>query len=107
MLLPLAAAITTSTLPSYHVNCATSVIDALKTRTGTGRPLDLLNDFHDEPTGLCSEGVWHNSMLGLGQVLASRRLRDEDPERASSYLTEAQKLGDSLYALSFDGTFLP
>lgn len=102
--LPTAALSPVTTAPSWQTLTAASTIDALE-RTVTGqKPLSLLDDMYDESSGLCSEGVWHNSWLGVSRVLAARALRSSDSERADAQLASARVLGDSLYALSFDGT---
>ena len=59
----------------------------------------------DDESGLCSEGVWHNSWLGVSRVLTARKLREigEDAE-ASRFIDAAFMLGESLYDMSFDGS---
>jgi hypothetical protein len=93
----------TATAPSWQLASTLSTIDALE-RTGGARPHSLLTGLFDEASGLCSEGVWHNSWLGVGRLLAARELRREgDNELADEQLRAAQTLGESLYCLSFDG----
>jgi hypothetical protein len=53
--------------------------------------LDLETDFYDASTGLCSEGVWHNCLVGI----ASLELGQHD---------EASQIAKSLWKYSFDGT---
>ena len=64
----------TATAPSWQLASTLSTIDALE-RTGGTRPHSLLTGLFDEASGLCSEGVWHNSWLGVGRLLAARELR--------------------------------
>ena len=63
----------TATAPSWQLASTLSTIDALE-RTGGERPHSLLTGLFDEASGLCSEGVWHNSWLGVGRLLAAREL---------------------------------
>ena len=89
---------------SFQLASAVSAIEALE-RTADPRPHSLLDGMFDEATGLCSEGVWHNALLGTSRVLAARQLRSEgEAERAAELLAAARLLGDSLYQLSFDGS---
>jgi hypothetical protein len=53
--------------------------------------LDLETDFYDASTGLCSEGVWHNCLMGV----ASLELGQHD---------EALQIAKSLWKYSWDGT---
>ena len=93
----------TATAPSWQLASTLSTIDALE-RTGGERPHSLLTGLFDEASGLCSEGVWHNSWLGVGRLLAARELRRAaDDELADEQLRAARTLGESLYRLSFDG----
>ena len=93
----------TATAPSWQLASTLSTIDALE-RTGGTRPHSLLTGLFDEASGLCSEGVWHNSWLGVGRLLAARELRlAGDDELADTQLRAARILGESLYRLSFDG----
>ena len=93
----------TATAPSWQLASTLSTFDALE-RTGGARPHSLLTGLFDEASGLCSEGVWHNSWLGVGRLLAARELRRAgDDELADEQLRAAHTLGESLYRLSFDG----
>ena len=73
-----------SSLPSWRLRTAVSTLEGIRGRDGSqgggtrseSGNLDLLTDFHDPETGLCSEGVWHNSVLGIALLKASRALRD-------------------------------
>lgn len=89
----------------WRTQTAVTTIGALE-RTGASsvRPHNLLNVMLDDESGLCSEGVWHNSWLGVSRVLAARQLRAlGETEAADRTLSAAQKLGDSLLDMSFDG----
>ena len=93
----------TATAPSWQLASTLSTIDALE-QTGGARPHSLLTGLFDEASGLCSEGVWHNSWLGVGRLLAARELRRAgDDELAYKQLRAAHTLGESLYRLSYDG----
>ena len=71
----------TATAPSWQLASTLSTIDALE-RTGGARPHSLLTGLFDEASGLCSEGVWHNSWLGVGRLLNSRELKISSPRAA-------------------------
>jgi len=89
--------------PSWQLQTSMSTIDSLERASGP-RPLSLLTGMFDEETGLCSEGIWHNAMLGTSRVLCARELRQcGDTTSATRFLASAQTLGDSLYRLGFDG----
>ena len=98
------ASVPTATLP-WHLTSAVSTISALeKTSIGREPPYSLLDVMYDDSTGLCSEGVWHNSWLGVSRVLSSRVLRAAgDSAQADELMTSAFTLGDSLHKMSFDG----
>jgi len=94
----------TATAPSWQLASVLSTIDALEQTSGP-RPHSLLTGMFDEASGLCGEGVWHNSWLGVGRLLAARELRRAgDAELADEQLSAAQTLGESLYRLSFDSS---
>ena len=90
--------------PTWQLTTALSTISAIEKRSGVSRPLNLLEDMFDKESGLCSEGVWHNSWLGVSRVLAARQLRSVDEPKAELLLASARTLGDSLFRTSFDGT---
>lgn len=69
---------------------ASSILKSLRERT-SNPPLHLATDLYDPSTGLHSEGVWHNCMVGI----ASLRL---------SQIDAAQKIANSLWKYSWDGT---
>ena len=98
------ASVPTATLP-WHLTSAVSTISALeKTSIGREPPYSLLDVMYDDSTGLCSEGVWHNSWLGVSRVLSARVLRAAgDSAQADELMTSAFTLGDSLHKMSFDG----
>jgi hypothetical protein len=98
-----AATTTASTAVSWRLQTALATIDAIRARTSAARPLDLLNDFYDPDSGLCSDGVWHNAWLGVSYVLASREVRPHNPSQAEELRAEAMKLGDTLYETKYAG----
>lgn len=89
--------------PSWPLQTAISTISALERNSGS-QPLDLLSDLWHPESGLCSEGTWHNSMLGIGRVLAAREVQSSNPAHAAVLQASAAKLGDSLFELNFDGS---
>ena len=96
---------------SWELRTSQRLMSALRARTKSSRPLDLLEDFYDATSGLCSEGVWHNAWLGIGSVLAARELRRRgaagaaEAEESEELFEAAVLLADSLYDLSFDEGF--
>jgi len=90
------------TVGACPATTASAALGGLRQRTSQ-RPLDLLRDLHDAETGLCSEGVWHNSMFGMALVLESRaqRVRGESDAAAES-LGLAEQLAASLHRLNFE-----
>ena len=95
-----------ATAAPWTLASAISTISALEqTGAGSVRPHSLLDVMIDDESGLCSEGVWHNSWLGVSRVLAARKLREigEDAE-ASRFIDSAFMLGESLHEMSFDGS---
>ena len=94
----------------WELRTSQRLMSALRARTRSIRPLDLLDDFYDADSGLCSEGVWHNAWLGISSVLAARALRRRGSlsttEESEELFESAVLLADSLYDLSFDEGFL-
>eukprot|EP00961_Rhodomonas_salina_P129515 1744446-Rhodomonas_salina.3 len=68
-----------------------------------GTPLDLETDFFDASTGLHSEGVWHNALIGTVSILLSAR-EGERGETREGLRTAARQIAESLLAHSWDGT---
>ena len=63
---------------TWELATAVRTLEGIRKSAGSGKsdaPLDLLTDFYDEQTGLVSEGVWHNAMVGISCVKAAKRLR--------------------------------
>ena len=83
---------------AWSSQAALQTLSALRSRTSS-RPLDLLEDLYDAESGLCSEGVWHNSWLGIGQIYAARR---ESGDAAAAHLDRARRLADSLHELNYE-----
>lgn len=114
---------------SWRLRTAVSTLQGIRGRDGgwsgsEGRKedggekkklLSLLHDFHDPKTGLCGEGVWHNAMLGVALVKASRRLREDgaaaaveelggDKDSATladDYRSWARRLATNLFKLNY------
>ncbi len=97
--------------PSWELATTQALINGIRARTSNVRPLDLLADLHDGPTGLCSEGVWHNSWLGTAYVQAAGRIRAPSAVGTpiagdgDGLFAHAVQLADSLYDLSYDEGF--
>ena len=83
---------------AWSSQAALQTLSALRERTSS-RPLDLLEDLYDAESGLCSEGVWQNSWLGIGQIYAARR---ESGDAAAAHLDRARRLADSLHELNYE-----
>jgi hypothetical protein len=89
----------------WQVTSAVSTVEALEaTGRSSSRPHNLLDVMCDKESGLCSEGVWHNAWLGVSHILIGRQLRALGDTGAAESLSSAKTIGDSLFALSFDGT---
>jgi hypothetical protein len=89
--------------PQRDLDLSSSILQSLKQRSkpGPSPVLDLVNDFYDPSTGLHSEGVWHNGMVGI----ASLRLHNNNNENDDEYYgAAAQRIADSLWKYSWDGT---
>ena len=61
----------------------------------------MLDDLFDTETALCSEGVWHNSWLGIGCALGARQLRalGDETDRAERLSRTASKTAESMLRL--------
>jgi hypothetical protein len=70
---------------------AYAVLDSLRSSSPEDGPLDLETHFFDASTGLHSEGVWHNALVGISCL----RLNQVD---------EATRIAESLLEHSWDGT---
>ena len=55
--------------------------------------LNLETDFYDDRTGLCSEGVWHNALVGIASL-----------ENKQNHASDWETIADSLFRYSWDGT---
>lgn len=81
-----------TTLPNPSRELSKSILEGLRSSPPTNSPkLDLETDFYDASTGLCSEGVWHNCLVGI----ASLELGQHE---------EASQIASSLWKYSWDGT---
>ena len=87
-------------LAPFEVRTAVEALCGLKSRTSEG-PLDLLEDYYDPSTGLVSPGVWHNAMVGIAAIRASRELKDICLDSSTEFRDWAQQIGTSLYARNF------
>lgn len=76
-----------------------SILKSLRKRSTPGPRtplLDLETDFYDPSTGLHSEGVWHNAMVGIASLrLVSLGMNEDD--------YAASRIADSLWEHSWDG----
>jgi hypothetical protein len=70
---------------------ASAILDSLRSSSPDDGPLDLETHFFDASTGLHSEGVWHNALMGISCL----RLNQVD---------EATRIAESLLERSWDGT---
>lgn len=66
-------------------------------------PLNLETDFYDPTTGLHSEGVWHNCLVGMASVKLAEVLQEEKDDGQEHYLMDALRIADSLWGHSWDG----
>lgn len=87
------------TTSSFERSLSSSILESLRQRTviingqasDEVRKLNVATDLYDPSTGLHSEGIWHNSLVGI----ASLRLGQMDA---------ACRIADSLWKHSWDGT---
>jgi hypothetical protein len=95
-----------NTQPMEHQRAARTsagILKALRSRIPpmnglvSPQPLNLETHFFDPSTGLHSEGVWHNCMVGLASV---HLLRQQYLEPCDA----AKRIADSLWDHSWDGT---
>ena len=83
---------------AWSSQTALQTLSALRERTSS-RPLDLLEDLYDAESGLCSEGVWHNSWLGVSRVLAARQLPHTRASEQMDHL-HLSRLRQKVYTVS-------
>jgi len=87
----------TSSKLSKPAILSADLLEALRQQpTSTSRTdekLDLETDLYDPSTGLHSEGVWHNALVGIAS------LQQPDQQRPSA---DALRLADSLFRYSWD-----
>ena len=82
------------------LDTAEALISGLRSRTATdtNSGLDLATDFYDPSTGLHSEGVWHNALIGISCLALMKS------GRATEELQEAPgRIAESLAAHNWDG----
>ena len=65
------------------------------TQDHTIKSLNLETDFYDPSTGLHSEGVWHNALVGIASLQLQNDQNDE--------YEYASRIADSLYKHAWDG----
>jgi hypothetical protein len=82
---------------------AASILTSLRKRSKPGptRLLDLQIDFFDPSTGLHSEGVWHNCMVGIASLHLQARGCLTDPTNDDD--DAPKRIADSLWDYSWDG----
>jgi len=98
---------------TFRLQAAVAVLEGLRARTTSERPLDLLEHTFDAATGLVSPGVWHNAITGYAALKVARTLeltaRDttdstvqgECTALGGKYRAWARDIGASLYEHSF------
>ena len=83
---------------------AENLMHSLRKRTSSPAPLNLETDFYDPTTGLHSEGVWHNCLVGMASVkLAELQKREGDGSHGEGNLAAALRIAESLWEHSWDG----
>ena len=87
---------TTKNAPSDRsLRTSISISDALRERSSPDK-LDLETDFFDPSTGLYSEGVWHNALLGIASL-------EQEQQQRLTIPASTLQLAESLYRYSWDG----
>jgi len=69
--------------------------------------LDLETDFYDPSTGLHSEGIWHNCLVGIASLKLlklSKKLNNKLGKKVKSESLFVKKIAESLWKYSWDGT---
>ena len=85
------------------VDVSAAILQGLRNRTvplnGSYNPpkLNVETHLYDPTTGLHSEGVWHNCMVGLASLSLLERGMDDEPQDA------ATRIADALWKYSWDG----
>lgn len=69
------------------------------TQNHTIKSLILETHFYDPSTGLHSEGVWHNALVGI----ASLQLQNDENDENENEYEYASRIADSLYKHAWDG----
>jgi hypothetical protein len=85
---------------AQSLDSAEALVLGLRSRTSAdgAAALDVETDFFDPSTGLHSEGVWHNAMIGIACLALAKS------GRTATYLKEApRRIAASLFDLSWDG----
>lgn len=71
------------------IEVSSGILDSLRNSSANSKkPLNLETDFFDQSTGLYSEGVWHNALIGIASLKIGR---------------QADSITDSLFRYAWDG----
>ena len=77
-----------------------ALVRALRARAPPGgAPLNLETDFYDASTGLHSEGVWHNALVGIACLALAASGRGPEPDVRDA----PRRIALSLWAHAWDG----
>mmetsp|Transcript_27875 Transcript_27875/g.32518 ORF Transcript_27875/g.32518 Transcript_27875/m.32518 type:complete len:527 (+) Transcript_27875:128-1708(+) len=96
----------------FPVDVGIAASHPTSTSSVTSTSLNLETDFYDPSTGLHSEGVWHNALVGIASLeeLQQKKSRESSIKASSeskSKTEAAQKyihqIANSLYEFSWDG----
>ncbi|KAL7534467.1 hypothetical protein ACHAXR_006753 [Thalassiosira sp. AJA248-18] len=94
------------------INLSENILHSLRRRTPTSDDalLNLETDFYDPTTGLHSEGVWHNCLVGMASAklseLKKKQTDDDDGgdgREHDEHLSAALRIAESLWEHSWDG----
>lgn len=96
--------------PTYHTTKALATSIEICNALMSSHPsdesvkLNLETDFYDPTTGLFSEGVWHNALLGIASLEQQQQTRQQATDNVHIYTAATTlQLADSLYRHSWDG----
>ena len=95
----------TATEDSKAISLSASILNSLRGQTpemscSSPVPLNLETDFYDPTTGLHSEGIWHNALVGIASLKLATIKNETSGE---SFLVAATHIADSLWGHAWDG----
>jgi len=96
------AQILTGLRDNNNNNPAKGTTTSSGTQNPTIKSLNLETDFYDPSTGLHSEGVWHNALVGIASLQLQNYQNDENENECEYEYEYASRIADSLYKHAWD-----